>query len=1186
MFASRFDAFPVAPILSDIDGEHHSIRIVTKKTKGGLDELWHLVSNKDVRIDDFKTLNKVIAEMQSRRKSTMCSELEHIASFFATQAAKKRGKENTAGKTGVTGTKLSDTINANLSAAFSLLRYREVLVPFRTAVVEMELLPKTMIEILNDSTALIELQSNFLVAEAPRLRNEVDVCLQGLSISALALVGKLVNADLLMQFLKKRGQSFESDLDRAQQRYASDEFSSGVLVHLSEMSLLLQPFYSRSLLTLSDMKLHLDANLRMTQNNQDCLTVAYLVNVCENWTAVEMCFRDSGDNHAGTEDIQRSIKMYQETGQFISSLAAHPGGSSLSFSYVKQGGIRISLTPDLLQTHVQWAVLGGNVVILEEFVTAFGKAQSAHAICLKLEDEGHPDHQAINPPAALSKTCRIKDITDVVENLSRRLDEWRTMSSLLCNEYPRLLLLNCRSRVQFLLALRNTYRRASCIGLLPYVLQCFPALLAERNIVLKAIHDSFDALIIQKRRLKDLALAGKLIYLVQMRMEKCAKIRNLITVFNNVVCEATRLELHGSSSTDIYCQHLAALISQSDGIGMPGMVLWSGSSTTERAIRDLLLVARVPGLVEAVHVVGVDRLTPRMREVLLRGIEQSTLRAPLLLIFGDRDGADTFAQYESENNVGIRKPADVRKNLWTSMKSFAGKNNAEVWAVAGKSGMGKSHWILENLRKNKLEVKSLHFAVHEGFSAKNVIKRLKLICQHKNYSTLALCFNLMDVACYESFSQFLHHLLALGLIVDDSSGDSFAIPPGNPLEIYIELPQISSKDGTKDGTFDWPPADDVKWCAAEHPLLSHLPALVVAVAHDHYISIREGDAFILDSQAQLVAFYLLLAKNPQDFDTAQLPDFENLPTVDDCCLVLDQELFKKFRVGKSKRVRSFTLKLLYDKCLYLRSIDQYLIASDAVEGEERMQCALEVRMEGSFHKIFQLFIREALDIASDAMCLPETSVFTIRPARVEEFEVLITTVDKNSKFYQHLSTQFMESKALFIRDGVIPAEIRACVAPAFGIDDTSNLLSTLEDCGHLLTPESLVRILHMHGRRMLGASVIYEGETGVGKSQNLKLYSLLINANNSVFTNLKLHLVAVVRAVAESKHRAVEHGVEGDVDDRNATHALAHIDPSSSIEKVSLVITLIITAEHNSLSIPLSSNKVHHSWNFIIHSCL
>ena len=1155
MFASRFDAFVVAPTpASDSDGEHPSIRIVTDKTKGALDELWHLVSNRDVRIDDFKTLDKVIAEMQSRRKSTMCSELEHIASFFAAKAA----NETSSGKPWVTGSKLSDTINANLSAAFSLLRYREVLVPFRTAVVEIELLPKPVINILNGSAALTELQTNFLVAQAPRLLSEVDACLQGLSISALVLVGKLVDADLLMQFLKKRGQSFESDLDRAQQRYASDEFSSGVLVHLSEMYILLKPFYSRSLLTLNDVKLHLDANLRMTQNNQDCLTVACLVNVCENWTAVEMCFRDSGDSHAGTEDIQRSIKMYQETGQFISSLAAHPGGSSLSFTYVKQGGIRISLTPDLLQTHVQWAVLGGNVAILEEFVSAFGKAQSAHAICLKLEDEGHPDHQAIDPPAALSRTCRIQDIADVLENLSRELEEWRTMSSLLCDEYPRLLLLNCRSRVQFLLTLRNVSCGVSCRGLLPYLLQCFPALLARRDIVLKAILDSFDDLIIQKQQLRDLALAGQLIYLVQVNMEKCEEIRNLISVFNDDICEATRLELQGSSSTEIYCQHLAALISQSDGIGMPGMVLWSGSSTTERAIRDLLLVARKPGLIKAVHVVGVDRLSPRMREVLLRGIEESSLRAPLLLIFGDRDGADTFSQYESESNVGIRKPADVRGNLWSSIESSKGKRNAEVWVVAGKAGMGKSHWILKNLRMKKLEDKSLHFAVHEGFSVRNVIMRLKLICWQKENSALALCFNLTDDACFETFSQFLHHLLALGLIVDDSSGDSFAIPPGFPLHIYIELPQITSKDGSKDGSFDWPPADDMKWCASKHPLLSRLPALVVAAAYDHYVSIREADALDLDSQAQLVAFYLLLAKDPEDFDSTQLPDSENLPTVTDCCLVLDEELFQKFSVGKSKRVRSFSLKLLYDRCLYLRSIDQHLIASDAVGEEEHMQCALEVRMEGSFYKVFQLFIREAIDIASDAMRLPEASVFTIRPTRVEEFEVLITTVNRKSKVYQHLSTQFMESKALYIRDGVIPAEIRACVAPAFGIDDTSSLLSTLEDCGHLLTPESLVRILHMHGRRMLGASVIYEGETGVGKSQNLKLYSLLINANNSVFTNLKLHLVAVVRAVAQSKHRAVEHGAEGDADDRSATHALAHIDPSSSIEKVSFLITSII----------------------------
>ena len=1168
MFASRFDAH-MESVVRDANKEDQNIRTITSKTKGALDELRDLVSNTDVRIDDFKiTLTEVIAEMQSRRRSTMTAELERIASFFAKKIVGGIDGDMNLGRSAAASRNIGDTIKANLDAAFSLLRYRDILLPFRTALIDMELLPRDVIEFLNDSAALTELQTNFYVAQAPRLLGEVVTSLEGISVPALELVGKLVDADLLMQFLKKRGQSFESDLDRAQQRYSWDEFSSRVLTHLTGMNALLEPFYSLSLHTLSDMKAHLETNVRMSPDGKDCLTAAYLANVCENWTAVEMCFRDGGDTNAGTEDIQRSITMYQKTGQFVSSLAAHPGGSSLSFMYVQQGGIRISLPPDQLQTHVQWAVLGRDVAILEEFVCAFGKAQCAHAVCLKLEDEGHPDHQAISPPAPLSLTCRIQDISKAVENLNDQLKEWREMSSRLCEKYPRLLLLNRRSRVQLLLKLRKV-SISSCMDLLPHVLQCFPTLLNERDLFKKALLDSLKVLIIQRQQLKDLACAGELISLVETNLEKCDRIRALMSVANDDSNHATRLELQGSSATEIYCQHLSTFICQSTGLGMPGMVLWSRSSTTERAVQDLLLVASTPGLTAAVHVVGVDRLTPRIREVLLRGIERTTLRCPLLLIFGDRDGADTFAQYESEGDVQVRKPADVRASLWASFASSTSNHNAEVWVVAGKSGMGKSHWIVENLKAEKLQDTCLHFVVHEGFSVKNVIKQLKeLIRKLSNRkiwfqtkdATIALCFNVTDLACFDSLSQFLHHLLALGLIIDEESGESLAIPPNAPLRVYIELPQIFSQDAAASC---WPPADDdSKWTASKHPLLNLLPVLVVAVTHDHFISVRESDAFVIDAQAQYVATYLHLARDPKTFDSTRLPNTENLLANNHCQPILEKELFQKFDVSNSKRVRSFTIKLLYDRCLYLRNIDEHLTRSAEIRDEEYMQSALEVRMEGSFHKVFHLFIREALDIASDAKCLPETSVFTIRPTRLDEFEVLVATLNCDSANYRHLSSQFMESKKLIIRDGAIPAEIRANVAPAFGIDDTSSLVTTLEDCGHLLTPESLVRILHMHSRRLLGASVIYEGETGVGKSQNLKLYSLLINANNSVFTNLKLHLVAVVRAVAQNRHQAAKGAAEGDLGEGDATYSLAHICSSSSIEKVSLETLILPSAKH------------------------
>jgi hypothetical protein len=997
----------------------------------------------------------------------------------------------------------------------------------------------------------------------------------------------------LLIFLRKHPGLFDSGaLDRAQHRAASNAHATGVLMHLSGLQTLLEPFYNHTLQSLSEMRRHLDEHLRMSQDGQECLSVAHLMNVCENWDEVEIYFRDSGDTNTDTEDIQRSVTIYQETGKFISALSAHPGGSALSLAYQQKGGKHVCLSPEQLQAHVQWAVLGGDVTVLEEFVSAFREAQRAHAIRLKLEEEGHPDHQAIDPPAPLGDSCRICDVYEAVGRLSIELSQWCENTSKFCEECPRLLLLNRHNRVQLLLALRNPVLR-SANRLLPYAVQCFPSLFAQRD----SVHDALRISIFTLRDrpdLCDLALAGLLIRRIESILRLNPDCDGCLSTGgdNHETFEVTRLDLMGSCPLDIYCQHLSYMINQTYGAAQPGMVLWGERTTTEREVQDLLLVAGTNDLAGAVHVVGVDQLTPRIREVLLRGIESTTLRSPLLLIFGDRDGADSFSQYQAEIMPMKRASADVRPHLWSSISSnvlspslsakwdretyfrelFAGRRtgasnippprisqaisplppkqqNADVWVLAGKSGTGKTRWI----RDRKLSRASifLNFAVHEGFAANLVIDRFAK-SEITSHSKVVLCFDVHASGCFGSFNRFLHHLLALGLIIDDESGNSLAILPGIRLTVFVELPEISSEYGACEESAavsgsNWPPLDDSNWNASQHPLLRLLPALVVAVVHDHYISIRESEPYLSCPKARHVANFLNFPRNGQLFENYShdvdlpVPEMRN---------ILDQELFEKFQVSTSKRVRKFLIDLLYDRFTYFLKMLVHVRTLQYDEREGSMQDPLEVRMKGSANKIFFLFIKDALDIASDARTLPETSVFTIRPERVEEFEVLVTTHNDKSEEFRKWKSLFMESKELIISNGSIPPMLRANVAPAFGMEDTSGMLSILQDCGHLLTPESLVRILHMHGRRMLGASIIYEGETGVGKSQNLKLYSLLINSNNSLFANLKLHLVAVISATAEINRSTTEDAVDDEQGTREAAEALFAITPSSSLPEV------------------------------------
>jgi hypothetical protein len=105
----------------------------------------------------------------------------------------------------------------------------------------------------------------------------------------------------------------------------------------------------------------------------------------------------------------------------------------------------------------------------------------------------------------------------------------------------------------------------------------------------------------------------------------------------------------------------------------------------------------------------------------LRGIEETKLRTPFLLIFGDRDGVDSFSQFQPESISDI--PTNLGSSLWASkaMSDNSTRRNAEVYVITGRGGMGKSQWIKANILD--LEASSLTITVHEGFSVAFLIQR-------------------------------------------------------------------------------------------------------------------------------------------------------------------------------------------------------------------------------------------------------------------------------------------------------------------------------------------------------------------------------------------------------------------------------------------------------------------------------
>lgn len=305
MFSLRFDNHDPTVMATDIAG----------KTKMALKKLRDLVCNKDAYIDDFKvSLPGFIAELQNRHRSKISLELEQIVHFFAATASKT--EEVDLNTKVVFGEFVLNETLANLNAAFSLMRYRDVLVPFKTALID--LVPNLVRKQLESSVALDSLMQNFRVSDAPSLLNDVQESIARLSHSALTFVGKLTSADLLLHFLRKYGGSLElGALDRAQERARFNAHASGVLMNLPVLQALLDPFYNHKLQTLDEIREHLEVHLVFSPDSRECISIAQLVSVSENWAEIEIYFRDSGNAQEGIEDVRRSIGKLSNTRIFL-----------------------------------------------------------------------------------------------------------------------------------------------------------------------------------------------------------------------------------------------------------------------------------------------------------------------------------------------------------------------------------------------------------------------------------------------------------------------------------------------------------------------------------------------------------------------------------------------------------------------------------------------------------------------------------------------------------------------------------------------------------------------------------------------------------------------------------------------------------------------------------------------------
>jgi hypothetical protein len=439
----------------------------------------------------------------------------------------------------------------------------------------------------------------------------------------------------------------------------------------------------------------------------------------------------------------------------------------------------------------------------------------------------------------------------------------------------------------------------------------------------------------------------------------------------------------------------------------------------------------------------------------------------------------------------------------------------DVWMVCGRSGSGKTRRVHDMARA--LGVESVHrFVVHEGFSAELVTEKLSYLWDgHSEEATedriIALHFDVTEYVNMGQFQRFLHYFLSLGLLIDEGSGKSGFIKPGLTVKVFVEMPCIKQYlDGPEqqEPTM-WPPTDD-NWNASHHPLVAELPVLATVIPPQNFVKISDDCPFIRGEKASLVARFLIAAEKQGPMfgigaDTLPAPGDVNTGCTDEQLDAALTSMADTYFRGSSKRVLSQAIELLYERCLYIGRIQKEV----RKEGRGRInefKAMSRFCNQGAIEGMFRVFLMEVQDITSESGDMSDTAIFTIRPQWQRQYgelpvealyDVVVATHDVRSDRCQEtmLYCQHQNVKVLNLEAGFIDTTLRPTIAPAFGMRDTSRMLSTLTDCGHLFTPDSLVRIMHMHSRRSIGASVIYEGQTGCGEN-----YAYILSSFNMSYT--------------------------------------------------------------------------------------
>ena len=510
-------------------------------------------------------------------------------------------------------------------------------------------------------------------------------------------------------------------------------------------------------------------------------------------------------------------------------------------------------------------------------------------------------------------------------------------------------------------------------------------------------------------------------------------------------------------------------------------------------------------------IIGVESLTADCKEVILKWTSFKTTcpniptnakikQAKVTLIFRTVVGLQMF-DFLPKKTHQENKQNEFLNILTNQMQTQQVKSLKLATSETHATGKSENiRYYLNELKSKQIIDEWIAVSANEDFSSMIFLERCQsLIFSNKSKSKkIGIHFNVSAYAPLDVVSQFLQNFILWGFFFDAKTGEMKTSPSNANWYICVELSTAPPKD-----------IDYSKYSTVE----SYLDVLFIA----NKLGSKSIETAPLQCRQEIAKCNrFLMAANiaPAIGDWMNIPAATMLNDIeverfqknlrDHCTQVLNDKSKNKLveQVFGDYRLLNRFLKHLSDRCDFLdikiETLKQNREAQREYNNDEasfKDACAQFDKNlgPGLITKYFHVFLIESINLCDSNISQDFSNQSPFFTARyVEHSDASFNLIDFKSKaphIDPNIVNKILTKKIAIDRPGNLVSDL----AFSFGMPGPRKVYEILEDESYLLTPEFALKLLYLNDTFKAGLNLIFNGATGLGKTELLKIFSRLLN---------------------------------------------------------------------------------------------